>query len=75
MMNVLKKYSGILFFYLAVVGMVLLISYRFTYLENGSNNNITYAINEWLKLITLSFKFIYNNFQCYLYRIYVFLVL
>ncbi len=46
MMNVLKKYSGILFFYLAVVGMVLLISYRFTYLENWSNNNITYAINE-----------------------------
>lgn len=33
MKNVLKKYSGVLFLYLVIVGMVLLINARFNYLN------------------------------------------
>lgn len=46
MLDVLRKYSGVLFFYVAIVGMILLVSYRFTYLEEVNEKNITYAIND-----------------------------
>ena len=46
MMNVLKKYSGVLFFYLVIIGMVLLVNARFEAL--GTDNNVTYAMSEWL---------------------------
>lgn len=45
MMNVLKKYSGVLFFYLVIIGMVLLINARFNYL-NQQNEPVTYAIKD-----------------------------
>lgn len=45
MMNILRKYSGVMFFYLAVIGMLLLVSARFTYLENN-NETVTYAMND-----------------------------
>ena len=44
MLNVLKKYSGVLFFYLVIIGMILLINYRFNNL-NKDDNIVTYAIN------------------------------
>ena len=44
MMNVLKKYSGVLFFYLVIIGMVLLVNARFEAL--GTDNNVTYAMSE-----------------------------
>ena len=47
MMNVLKKYSGVLFFYLVIIGMILLVNARFEAL--GTDNNVvTYAMSEWL---------------------------
>lgn len=44
MLNVLKKYSGVLFFYLVIIGMILLINARFNYLNN-QDDVVTYAIN------------------------------
>lgn len=43
MMDILRKYSGILFFYLVIIGMILLINARFNYL-NSSADSVTYAI-------------------------------
>ncbi len=45
MLNELKKYSGILFFYLVIIGMVLLINVRFEEL-NQKQDVITYALSE-----------------------------
>lgn len=45
MMNVLKKYSGVLFFYLVIIGMILLISARFSDL-NTESSPVMYAIND-----------------------------
>ena len=45
MLDVLKKYSGVLFFYLAIIGMILLANVRFNNLENTSSNNVV-AISE-----------------------------
>lgn len=46
MMNVLKKYSGVLFFYLAIVGMILLVNLRFSRLSDTSTNNNVFALND-----------------------------
>lgn len=46
MMNVLKKYSGVLFFYLAIVGMILLVNLRFSKLDDTSTNNNVVALND-----------------------------
>ncbi len=45
MMNVLKKYSGVLFFYLVIIGMILLINARFSDL-NTETSPVMYAIND-----------------------------
>lgn len=45
MMSMLKKYSGILFFYLVIIGMVLLISARFSYL-NDTNVAVGYVLSD-----------------------------
>ncbi len=45
MMEVLKKYSGVLFFYTAIVGMILLINVRFDYLEE-KEAPVTYAFKQ-----------------------------
>ena len=46
MMNVLKKYSGVLFFYLAIVGMILLVNLRFSKLVDTSTKNNVVALND-----------------------------
>ena len=46
MMNVLKKYSGVLFFYLAIVGMILLVNLRFSKLDDTSTKNNGVALND-----------------------------
>lgn len=46
MMNVLKKYSGVLFFYLAIVGMILLVNLRFSRLSDTSTNYNVVALND-----------------------------
>ena len=46
MMNVLKKYSGVLFFYLAIVGMILLVNLRFSKLDDTSTKNNFVALND-----------------------------
>ncbi len=46
MMNVLKKYSGVLFFYLAIVGMILLVNLRFSKLDDTSSNNTIIAMSK-----------------------------
>ncbi len=46
MMNVLKKYSGVLFFYLTIVGMILLVNLRFSKLDDTSSNNTIIAMNK-----------------------------
>ena len=45
MKNVLKKYSGVLFLYLVIVGMVLLINARFNYL-NSQNQGTNYSLKD-----------------------------
>ena len=45
MKNVLKKYSGVLFLYLVIVGMVLLINARFNYL-NSQNQGANYSLKD-----------------------------
>ena len=45
MLDVLKKYSGVLFFYLAIIGMILLANDRLRNLELTSSNNVV-AISE-----------------------------
>ncbi len=45
MMNVLKKYSGVLFFYLVIIGMILIINARFSDLNN-SEVPVVYAMSE-----------------------------
>ena len=44
MMNVLKKYSGV--FYLAIVGMILLVNLRFSKLDDTSTKNNVVALND-----------------------------
>ena len=46
MMNVLKKYSGVLFFYLTIVGMILLVNLRFSKLDDTSSNNTIIATSK-----------------------------
>lgn len=46
MMNVLKKYSGVLFFYLAIVGMILLVNLRFSKLDYISTKINVVALND-----------------------------
>lgn len=46
MMNVLKKYSGVLFFYLAIVGMILLVNLRFSKLDDTSTKINVVALND-----------------------------
>ena len=46
MMNVLKKYSGVLFFYLAIVGMILLVNLRVSKLDDTSTKNNVVALND-----------------------------
>ena len=46
MMNVLKKYSGVLFFYLAIVGMILLVNLRFSKLDDTSTKNNVVTLND-----------------------------
>lgn len=45
MMELVKKYSGVVFFYLVVVAMVLLVNVRFDYLQNEVESE-TYAISK-----------------------------
>lgn len=46
MKNVLRKYSGVVFFYITIVGMILLVSARFDYLEEKNISSNTYAMAE-----------------------------
>ena len=46
MLNVLKKYSGVLFLYLVIVGMVLIINARFAFLNTNNAEVVTYAMSE-----------------------------
>lgn len=46
MLNVMKKYSGVVFFYLVIVGMILLINLRFSKLESTSNNENIIAYSD-----------------------------
>lgn len=46
MLEVMKKYSGVLFFYLAIVGMILLINLRFSKMENTSESDTVIAMSE-----------------------------
>lgn len=46
MLNVLKKYSGVLFFYLVIIGMILLINARFESLNANDTEVVTYAMSE-----------------------------
>ena len=48
MKEVLKKYSGVLFFYIVIVSMILLVNARFNYLKNqelDQNSNLV-AMNK-----------------------------
>ena len=46
MLNVMKKYSGVVFFYLVIVGMILLINLRFSKLESTSVGENIIAYNK-----------------------------
>ncbi len=46
MMSVLKKYSGVLFFYLVIIGMILLINARFASLNTDNTDVVTYAMSD-----------------------------
>ena len=46
MLEVMKKYSGVLFFYLVIVGMILLINLRFSKMENTSESDTVIAMSE-----------------------------
>ena len=46
MLNVLKKYSGVLFFYLVIIGMILLINARFASINTNNAEVVTYAMSE-----------------------------
>lgn len=54
MLEVMKKYSGVLFFYLAIVGMILLINLRFSKMESTSGSDTVIAMSEWL-IVFLTF--------------------
>lgn len=45
MLDVLKKFSGVIFFYIAIMGMLLLVNARFEYL-NSTDDTTYYAMNE-----------------------------
>ncbi len=38
--GLLKKFGGVIFFYLTIIGMITIINYRFSYLNNNYNNDI-----------------------------------
>lgn len=44
MKQVLEKYMGVILFYLVIIGMILLVNVRYSYL-NSSEENVTYAYN------------------------------
>ncbi len=46
MLDVLKKYSGVLFFYLVLVAMILLINLRFSKMESTSESGTIIAMSE-----------------------------
>ena len=46
MLEVMKKYSGVLFFYLAIVGMILLINLRFSKMKRTSGSDTIIAMSE-----------------------------
>ncbi len=46
MLDVLKKYSGVLFFYLVLVAMILLINLRFSKMESTSGSDTIIAMSE-----------------------------
>lgn len=46
MLEVMKKYSGVLFFYLAIVGMILLINLRFSKMGRTSGSDTIIAMSE-----------------------------
>ena len=45
MMNILKKYSGVLFFYLVIIAMIFLVNARFEAMSTDNNSSI-YAMSE-----------------------------
>lgn len=45
MKKIIRKYSGVIFFYLATIGMVLIISERPNYFESD-DRAVTYALND-----------------------------
>ena len=56
MLNVLKKYSGVLFFYLVIIGMILLINARFASLNTNNAEVVTYAMSEWFWQISTDYS-------------------
>ncbi len=42
----LKKFGGVLFFYLSIVGMIMIINYRFSSLNEESDSSLAININE-----------------------------
>ncbi len=46
MLNFMKKYAGVLFFYLAIVGMILLINLRFSSFEDTYDSYDVIAMNK-----------------------------
>lgn len=43
MKKLLKKYGGVIFFYVAIMMMVWVIDLRFNYLNKVENNNLAYV--------------------------------
>ena len=56
MLNVLKKYSGVLFFYLVIIGMILLINARFASLNTNNAEVVTYSMSEWFWQISTDYS-------------------
>lgn len=47
MKNTIKKFGGVIFFYLAIVGMIIAINNRFADLkQNEEANSLAYIISE-----------------------------
>ena len=47
MKKLVKKYGGVIFFYTAIIVMVWVVNYRFTYLNNSlEENKIAIATSE-----------------------------
>lgn len=47
MKNLIKKYGGVILFYITIVGMVMAVSYRFEELNNINTNSedLAYVVN------------------------------